>query len=264
MSDAPQHRRIAVFGGVYSNAQALTAMLDDGRRRDVDAVYCLGDVGGFGPHPDRVYPLLREAGVRMVQGNYDLSIAEGRDDCGCGYIDPRDNHYAHLSYVYTLAGTSRDNRAWLATLPASRRVRLGERRVVMCHGSPRRVNEFLWESTTPNGLLRRFLGAADADVLLCTHTGIKWHRALGDVDAVNVGVIGRPENDGRTNVWYTLLTADPDLTVEFIPVAYDHDTLARQVEDEALPKEFAETVRTGWWTTCLENLPARERARGRY
>lgn len=90
MSDAPQHRRIAVFGGVYSNAQALTAMLDDGRRRDVDAVYCLGDVGGFGPHPDRVYPLLREAGVRMVQGNYDLSIAEGRDDCGCGYIDPRD------------------------------------------------------------------------------------------------------------------------------------------------------------------------------
>ena len=31
-----------------------------------------------------------------------------------------------------------------------------------------------------------------------------------------------------------------------------------------LPPEFAETIRTGWWTTCLENLPARERARGKY
>ena len=264
VSATAEHRRIAVFGAVYSNAYALTAALDDARRRDVDAVYCLGDLGGFGPSPDRVYPLLRDGQVWMLQGNYDLSIAEGRDDCGCGYTDPRDNHYAHLSYVYTLAGTSRDNRAWLGTLPASRRVRLGARRVLMCHGSPRRVNEFLWESTTPTGLLRGFLAAADADVLLCTHTGIKWHRALGDADVINVGVLGRPENDGRTNVWYTLLTADPDLVVEFVPVEYDHLRLARESEAAGLPTEFAETLRTGWWTTCLENLPARERARGRY
>ena len=55
------YRRIAVFGGVYSNAPALRAALDDARRRDVDALFCLGDLGGFGPHPDRVYPLLRQA-----------------------------------------------------------------------------------------------------------------------------------------------------------------------------------------------------------
>ena len=104
-------------------------------------------------------------------------------------------------------------------------------------------------------------------MLLCTHTGIKWHRPLGDgAHAVNVGVIGRPENDGTTNVWYTLLTAESgrDLDVEFVPVHYDHETLAREMQAEALPPEFVETVRTGWWTTCLEILPARERARGRF
>jgi hypothetical protein len=79
-----------------------------------------------------------------------------------------------------------------------------------------------------------------------------------------VGVIGRPENDGRTNVWYTVLTAAPDLQVEFVPLAYDHETLARDMDREGLPPEFAATIRTGWWTTCLENLPARERARGKY
>lgn len=262
--DGPEYRRVAVFGGVYSNAHALRAVLDDVRGRDVDAVFCLGDVGGFGPHPDRVYPVLRDGGVGLVQGNYDASLAEGRTDCGCGYTDPRDNHYAHLSYTYTLAHTSAEHRAWLGTLPRERRIRLGDWRVVMCHGSPRRVNEFLWESTTPTGLLRRFLAESDADVLLCTHTGLKWHRAFGGGHAVNVGVIGRPENDGTTDVWYTILTATPPLQVEFVPVSYDHETLAREVEGEGLPKEFAETVRTGWWTTCLENLPARERARGRY
>ena len=79
-----------------------------------------------------------------------------------------------------------------------------------------------------------------------------------------MGVIGRPENDGSTNVWYTILTAEPALRVEFVPVHYDHEAVAREIEREGLPAEFAETIRTGWWTTCLENLPAKERARGKY
>ena len=260
-----EHRRIAVFGGVYSNSEALRETLADARRRDVEAVFCLGDLGGFGPHPDRVYPLLREAGVQVMQGNYDASLAGGRDDCACGYTDPRDNHFARISYVYTFRRTSAENRAWLGTLPAAIRMRLGEHRVLMSHGSPRRTNEFLWESTTPDGLLRATLAAHEADVLLCTHTGIKWRRDLGDGrHAVNVGVIGRPENDGATNVWYTILTAGPDLAVEFVPIHYDHDTLAREIVREGLPDEFAETIRTGWWTTCLESLPVKERARGKF
>ena len=260
-----EYRRVALFGGVYNNALSLRAMLEDAKRRDVEAVFCLGDMGGFGPHPDRVFPLLRDHGVLAIQGNYDESLAQGKTDCGCGYSDPRDNHFARISYEYTFANTSTENKAWLAAQPGGRRIRLGDHRVLMCHGSPRIINEFLWESATPTGLLKRFLDQAGADVLACTHTGIKWHRPLpGGKHAVNVGVIGRPENDGSSNVWYTVLTAGPDLSVEFVPVHYDFETLARQIEEEGLPPEFAETVRTGWWTTCLENLPSKERSRGKF
>lgn len=264
----PEYRRIAVFGGVYSNALALEAMLTDARARGVEAVFCLGDMGGFGPHPDRVFPLLRDHGVLAIQGNYDESLATGREDCGCGYTDPRDNYFARISYEYTFRNTSPENRRWLGTLPQERRVRLGRLETLLCHGSPRLINEFLWESTTPDGLLARLLEAHRADALLCTHTGIKWRRRLGDGrEAVNVGVIGRPENDGRPGGWYAVLTAPDnggDLQVEFVPVAYDHEALARQMEAEQLPPEFAETIRTGWWTTCLEILPVKERARGRF
>ena len=260
-----EYRRIAVFGGVYNNALALHALLKDARRRDVEAIFCLGDMGGFGPHPDRVFPLLEDGGILALQGNYDESLAQGKTDCGCGYTDPRDNHFARISYEYTFARTSSENKAWLGSLPGHLRVHLGPHRVLMCHGSPRVINEFLWESATPNGLLRRFLREAAADVLLCTHTGIKWHRPLSTGQhAVNVGVIGRPENDGSTNVWYTILTATPDVSVEFVPLHYDFETLARQMDQEGLPPEFSETVRTGWWTTCLENLPSRERSRGKF
>jgi predicted phosphodiesterase len=257
--------RIAVFGGIYNNHLALESALRDVKGRGVDAVYCLGDLGAFGPHPDRVFPLLRDFNVLCIQGNYDNSIARGLDDCQCGYTDPRDNHFARLSYQYTNAFTSPENRAWLGTLPPQRRIELGRYRLLLCHGSPRKMNEFLWESTTSTAFLDHLARAHDADVILTTHTGIKWHRPLGgDRHLVNVGVLGRPENDGRTNVWYALLQARPAFAVEFVPVAYDHERLAREMREEGLPEEFAQTVRTGWWTTCLEVLPSKERRRGQW
>ena len=260
-----EYRQIAVFGGIYNNYLALEATLEDIRRRGAEAVFCLGDMGAFGPHPDRVFPLLQEGKVLAIQGNYDQSLATGLDNCHCGYTDPRDNYFAQLSYEYTFRKTSHENKVWLGSLPTHRRVKLGQYRALMCHGSPRHINEFLWESTSPNCLLEKFCRDFEADILLCTHTGIKWHRALdGNRHIINVGTIGRPENDGYTNVWYTLLTAGDDLQVEFIPVHYDHKPLAREMEQEDLPPEFIETIRTGWWTTCLEILPGKERARGKY
>lgn len=262
-SQPTEYRQIAVFGGIYSNYLALEATLKDIRQRGAEAAFCLGDMGAFGPHPDRVFPLLKK--VLAIQGNYDQSLATGLDDCQCGYTDPRDNYFARLSYEYTFRTTSPENKAWLGKLPTHRRVKLGHYRVLMCHGSPRRINEFLWESTSPNCLLEKFCRDFETDILLCTHTGIKWHRALGgDRHVINVGTIGRPENDGHVNVWYTLLTAGDDLEVEFVPVHYDHERLAREMEQEGLPPKFIETVRTGWWTTCLEILPAKERGRGKY
>lgn len=257
--------RVALLGGIYSNHVALEAAIEDAKRRGAEAIFCLGDLGAFGPHPDRVYPLLHESRVITLAGNYDDSLARGLDDCQCGYTDPRDNHFARLSYRYTFLNTSEENRRWLRALPREIRFQMGGRRVLLAHGSPRRINEFLWESTTPDHFLEKLFRDHAADAIFVTHTGIKWQRALpsGKLFA-NVGVLGRPENDGTTRVWYVLLEASPALRVSFIPVEYDHGKLASEMREEGLPEEFIETIVTGCWTTCLEILPAKERQRGKW
>ncbi|HVB29674.1 MAG TPA: metallophosphoesterase family protein [Terriglobia bacterium] len=258
--------RLALFGGIYSNYRALEAALADVRRRGIDAAYCLGDLGAFGPYPDRIYPLLRAHRVQCIQGNYDNSLAGDLADCQCGYTDPRDNHFARISYSYTFKNTSEENKSWLGTLPMSLRIEIGGRRVLLCHGSPRKMNEFLWESTSPDSFLEYLLDESHADIVCATHTGIKWRRALSrNRHFINVGVLGRPENDGKTDVWYTVLAIGAGrVEVEFVPVPYDHQGLAADMRAEGLPGEFIETITTGWWTTCLEVLPHKERARGRY
>lgn len=258
--------RIVVFGGVYSNRFALAALLEESVRLGAEALYCLGDLGGFGPEPDAIRGLLDQGEVRCIAGNYELALAAGLDDCRCGYTDPRDKRYAALSYDYTAARTSQAFKDWMGTLPPRRRVLVGSRELLLVHGSPRRVNEFLFRSTTPVAFLERLLEQWQADGMLCTHTGLHWHRRLpSGGDAVNVGVIGRPANDGRTEVWYALLDArGGELGVELRPLRYDHAALAAAMRAEALPEPFVETVLSGWWTTCLEILPARERAASRF
>lgn len=271
--------RLAFFGGIYNNYLALEAAIADARSRGVDQMYCLGDLGAFGPHPDRVFPLLFEHSVVCLRGNYDHSIGNDLNDCQCGYTDPRDNHFAQISYEYTRENTSPAHRAWLRGLPAELRFEIDGVRFLLCHGSPRRTNEFLWESATSTAFLNKLLEDSHADVILGTHTGIHWQRRLsGGRRFLNVGCLGRPENDGTTNVWYALVTtgadvgASPDvcpepagpIDVEFVPVIYAHERLAAAMRAERLPEEFVETILTGWWTTCLEVLPSKERRRGAY
>jgi calcineurin-like phosphoesterase family protein len=260
------HYRIAVFGGVYNNHLALARLLENAARRGAEAIYCLGDLGGFGPNPEKVRPLLVQGGVLAIQGNYEESLAAGREDCNCGYTDPRDNHFAEISYRYTERNCSPEFKIWMGTLPRRRRVLLGERELLLVHGSPRRVNEFLFRSTSPVPFLEVLLDQNRCDAILCTHTGLHWHRRLpSGRDVINVGVIGRPANDGNTHVWYAMLEARQEgLAVDLVPLAYDHQALAAEMRREGLPEEFVETIRTGWWTTCLEILPARERAASRF
>ncbi len=258
--------RIALFGGVYSNHIALEALIDDAKVRGAEGIFCLGDLGAFGPNPDKVFPLLRSNQIQVVQGNYDNSIGNDLADCQCGYTDPKDNFFAKISYDYTYRNTSRENKRWMRDLPPDIRLRMGKKRVLLCHGSPRRMNEFVWETTSSTAFLERLCKAHNADVIVTTHTGLHWHRALsGGRHFLNCGVIGRPANDGQLNVWYAILDIrGDDVSADLVPLVYDWRSLAAEMREERLPEEFIETIETGYWTTCLEVLPMKERAMGIY
>jgi len=259
--------RIAAFGGVYANPHALRAALADARARGCEQLFCLGDLGGFGAECDAVWPLLVDAGVECIAGNYDVAIGRGDEDCGCGYADARDNHFAQVMYDFTRAHTSAAFAAWMRGLPPQRRLTLGGCDLHLVHGSPLAVNDFVWESLDDDAVRARIAGsgARRPDVLLCTHTGIPWQRTVDGTLVVNVGAVGRPANDGRVETWYAVLDLEPgDARAALVPVAYDWRAQAASMRAAGLPEPFVETVETGWWTTCLEIVPPPERARGRF
>lgn len=256
--------RIAICGGPYGNPYALRAFVEDAHRRGCERLYCLGDLGGFGAEIDELWPILTDNDITCVAGNYDVAIHRGDPDCGCGYRDPLDNQYAQLTYDHTLATTSRAFADWMGQLPTQRRENLGGCDLHLVHGSPLALNDFWWESRTEDEHRER-VRASDADVIVCTHSGLPWQRDIDGTLVVNVGVLGKPANDGSHEVWYAILdVADGQAQATLVPLAYDWQAQATSMRAAGLPETFVETIETGWWTTCLEALPPRERSRGRF
>ncbi len=202
--------------------------------------------------------------MECIAGNYDVAIGRGDDDCGCGYLDPRDNEFAQLIYDFTKAHTSADYAAWMRTLDIEHRETVEGLDVHFVHGSPLVLNDFFWESLDDDEVELR-VKTSGADVLCCTHTGLPWIKRVGECLVVNVGALGRPANDGRREVWYAVIDIDDGhAEAELVALAYDWQAHAASMRAAGLPEPFVETVETGWWTTCLEVVPPLERSRGRY
>jgi predicted phosphodiesterase len=252
---------IALAGGPYSNFGSVAEFLR--RTRSVAHRYCLGDIGGFGPLPNRTLDLVRESDIVCIQGNYDFAIGHGENDCGCGYIDPLDRYYAQVSYDYTERNTSDDHKAFLRNLPQQIVLQWRGTRVLLCHGSPDQVNEFVWESETDDATLERWLDALGVCGICATHSGLPWIRQLDDGRFwLNVGVLGRPAHEDSARVFYGMLdfahgTALP--APRLVPLDYDPAPVAAAMRSEGLPDVFVESLLTGRWTTCCNILPDAER-----
>ena len=231
--------RVAVITDIHANLPALQAALARIDDLGIDRIYCGGDLVGYGPHPDAVCALIAEREIPTIYGNYDHAIARDVEDCGCAYITPRDRELGQRSVDWTLANTSADAKAFMRELPFDLRFSVGSTAVHLVHGSPRKVNEYLFEDK-PASLYERLAAAESADVLVFGHTHKPWVRSHGGVLFVNCGAVGKPK-DGDPRGAFAVLDAGPDeVKVSIERVAYDADAVASEVRAAGLPSELAD------------------------
>ncbi|MTI80875.1 MAG: metallophosphoesterase family protein [Firmicutes bacterium] len=237
--------KIAIFADVHSNFLGLQAVLSDIQERGIDTVYCLGDLVGYGPRPNKVIELIRKKDISTVMGNYDDAIGNMRLICGCDYKDEQAMKIGEASISWTKEQTTEKNKNWLRQLPQRIEFNVGELKFLLVHGSPRQLNEYLFENTEEE-LLNQFLIENHCNVLVCGHTHLPYHKQVAKGDVINVGSAGKPKH-GNPQVGYAVLdiTTSGNLKVSFFQVPYDYEQTAREIEESGLPVEFAQIIRTG-------------------
>jgi predicted phosphodiesterase len=75
----------AVISDIHGNLEALAAVLGD-VPEEVETIYCLGDVIGYGANPDECCDEVRSMGMPTISGNHDLAVTDlpRRPCCGRG------------------------------------------------------------------------------------------------------------------------------------------------------------------------------------
>lgn len=263
--------KIALFSDVHANLPALDAVLADIDNRKPDSVYCLGDLVGYNIWPNEVVDTVRGRGIPTIAGNYDYGIGRSSSDCGCAYREEQEKANGKISIAYTNEAIGADERQYLRTLPTHIRVEFELENnpehlwaqqspftLLLVHGSPRKVNEYLFEER-PDRSLGRVLEGAGADILCFGHTHRPYYKVVSAEPegqatyfrhAINIGSVGKPK-DGDPRACYVMLTIEDHarpgsregVSVEFIRVPYDVEQAAKGVGDSILPDAYAQALR---------------------
>jgi putative phosphoesterase len=233
--------RVAVITDIHANLPALGQTLARIEQLRIETIYCGGDLVGYGPHPNEVCAVIEDRGIPTIYGNYDYAIARDLEDCGCAYRDPQERAIGQRSVDWTLAHTDERSKRFMHDLPFDLRFELGGKRVRLVHGSPRKVNEYLFEEK-PARTFERIAALADCDVLVFGHTHKPWVHEYGGVLFVNCGSVGKPK-DGDPRAGFAVLAAsDRGFEVKIERVAFNAEPVAAEMRAVGLPLELAESL----------------------
>ncbi|MEA2651231.1 MAG: hypothetical protein QOI85_952 [Chloroflexota bacterium] len=242
--------RIAVLSDVHANLAALEAVRAD--LTDVDQVWVLGDIVGYGPQPNEVIAVLQEMGARSVLGNH--------DGAAIGIVDPAYfNPDARAAIQWTAGVLDENARSYLATLPEVRR----DGELTAVHGSPR---DPIWEYVASRSIAEANFQSFETQVCLFGHTHLPIAYLLldGSVEAVpglpgevvpvgsarallNPGSVGQPR-DGLPDAAYAILEVGEGAeggTIAFHRVRYEIDRTQRLMQEAGLPARLVERLRYG-------------------
>ena len=232
--------RVALFSDVHANLPALDSVLADIASVGVEVRYTLGDLVGYDPWPNEVLERLAAERIPGVMGNYDDGTGFDRAECGCAYNNLTEEALGDESFAWTKAHTSDANKAYLRSLAPEIRFEAEGQRYLLVHGSPRKINEYLFEDK-PDSTFARIAAGAKADVIVCGHTHRPYDKTVGGARFINTGSAGKPKDGDLRACWVLLDTASG--VAEFRRVEYDVERAAQAVEASDLPSEFAGQLR---------------------
>ncbi len=242
--------KVGLIADIHSNAEAIISVL--GRLGDVEEIWCLGDIVGYGPDPARCIDLVRERRHVCVIGNHDL--------CVLNAIDVSEfNAEAIESCLWNRDHLSGERLAFLRSLPATAEPAPG---VILVHGSPRKG---IWEYVLSSWQADEILSETDASMIFVGHSHIPLafmkpgeapveyiHLADGQVlelnkkgvrYLINPGSVGQPR-DGDPRASYMIFDTE-SYQVEFHRIAYPVETTQEKMLLAGLPTSLSDRLKAG-------------------
>jgi len=245
--------KIAVISDIHANFEALQRVMARIDTLSVDAIWCLGDIAGYGPHPNACIDLIHERADVCLVGNHDLAIL-GRIDI------ERFNPIAKEAILWHRQHIDARHKEWLQSL--SPKVELAE--VTLAHASPRHP---VWEYVNDKKVAKENYHEFNTPICLIGHShyALAWQlRPRGrrvratlhlpesgqilqltpeDKWMLNPGSVGQPrDHDPRAS--FAILDTQAR-TWAWQRVEYDYKKVAQDILAAGLPEILGQRLHYG-------------------
>ena len=135
-----------------------------------------------------------------------------------------------------------DNKEFLRSLKKEIRFEINGKKFLLVHGSPRKINEYLYENRSEDSF-RRVIEGQDIDLLICGHTHKPYHKIIDGVHIINDGSVGKPK-DGDPKACYATVDTETGEVV-FRKVEYKVEVIAEEIINKGLPEAYAKALLSG-------------------
>jgi len=236
--------KIAVFGDIHGNIEALKAAYGAAVSARAEKIFHLGDLGGYAPFVNEVVDFLIEHNIEGVQGNYDEAVANDRKHCGCKYEDPLQEEMANRSFAWTKSHASLKSKTYMKNLPTEITFTMEGKKLWLFHATPKK-NNLYWYEDRPDKFFREMSGKGSGDTIIYGHTHKPYTKNFDGKIFINAGSVGKPK-DGDSRSCLTLIDVSAnDVMVEFRRIAYDVQKTADAIVAQGLPAYFADRLKIG-------------------
>ncbi len=246
---------LLIFGGPYSNLEALQTLRGLFPEMPPRNVICTGDVVAYCADAHDCVQEIRDWGVVCVAGNCEKQLAIGAADCGCGFEEGTvcdalsARWFAHASSQITS-----EDREWMGHCPDIVVFQHSGQTCAVIHGGVTDIARFIWPVSDENVFeheihaLKAVLakhGLDKVDRIYAGHCGIPFERKIGDLHWINAGVIGMPPHHGGADTRYVLVNKDGDSDIK--SMQYPSDKTSAKMILYGLKQGYEKSLQTGFW-----------------
>lgn len=252
--------KVLLFGGVYSNLQALEALIAVAKKELISPENCIctGDIVGYCGQPEETVQLFKSWKARSIVGNVEEQLASGSIDCGCDFTEgSRCDNFSKEWYPLAQSKLSKSSIDWIKTLPDHIKFQYANKNVCVVHGSYEYISEFVFKSTNWK-LKQTSFDNSKSDLIIAGHCGLPFTDEKDNQTWINPGVIGMPANDGFQRVWCAILDDLDGFSVKHYTLDYNHEKAVEMMLTNGFPASYANTLQTGFWDN-MEILPEKEK-----
>ena len=186
--------KIAIISDIHGNLEAMHSVIEDIKKEGCTKIFCLGDLAMAGPQPketiDYIRNLNKDFDFEIIQGNTDEMIAYSEN-----WIYEKIKEALPVmaeAYKSDIKTVTDEQKEYLKNLPKQKEIKIGDLKILLVHGSPRRNNEDIFPNLDIK-TVEEMIKGTDANLILCGHTHMPCgYQTTTNQTVINVGSVGRP------------------------------------------------------------------------